>query len=91
LRGKVKMIGRGVRARMGGRAPVARLGRARSGWATPWVGLGRRPGRQPTAHARLPLIEFKSRIENQNGTNARLDTTSDKINMLRHDATTMST
>jgi hypothetical protein len=70
---------------------VARLDGAWSGWAAPWVGLGRGPGRQPTAHARLSLIEFKSRIKNQNGTNARLDTTSDKINMLRHDATTMST
>jgi hypothetical protein len=38
-----------------------------------------------------PLIEIKSRIENRNETDARLDTTSDKRNMFRHDATLMST
>jgi hypothetical protein len=41
-------------------------------------------------HAR-PLIRIKSRIKNRNETDARSDTTSDKRNMLRHDATTMST
>jgi hypothetical protein len=61
-------------------------GRARS---------GRRPGRivgqaENPLHAR-PLIESKSRIENRNETDTRLNTTSDKRNMLRHDATAMST
>jgi hypothetical protein len=65
----------------------ARMVWAGSGWAAPWVGLGQ----QPTARSRVPLIEIKSRIKNQNETNTRSDTTSDKINTLRHDATTMST
>jgi hypothetical protein len=59
----------------------ARLGR---------VGVGRvtgraRPRAGPTTHSShsLTLIKFKSRIENRNETNARLYTTSDRINMLR--------
>jgi hypothetical protein len=55
------------------------------------VGLGRGPGRKPTARTRLPLIESKLRIENRSNTNTRLDTTSDKRNMPQHDATPMST
>jgi hypothetical protein len=43
---------------------------AGSGQAAPRARLGRRPGRQPTARTRLLLIEFKSRIKNQNETNA---------------------
>jgi hypothetical protein len=49
---------------------------ARGGWA----GVGRTMGQAEP-----------SRTENRNDTNARLYTTSDKINMLRHDATYMST
>jgi hypothetical protein len=73
------------------RGEGARLGRVGSDWAAPRAVLGRGSDRQPTARACLPLIKFKLQIENRNETNARLDTTSDKINMLRHDATTMST
>jgi hypothetical protein len=71
--------------------------REREGWGAhggrtaPGARLGRGSGRQPTARSRLPLTEFKSRIKNRNKTNARLDTTSYKRNMLRHDAITMST
>jgi hypothetical protein len=65
----------------GGRG--ARLGEAGSGQVTPRARLGRGPGRQPTTRTRLPIIEFKSRIENQNETNEQLDTTLDKRNMLR--------
>jgi hypothetical protein len=43
-----------------------------------WVGSGRGPGRaENPLHAR-PLIGIKSRIENQNETDARSDTTSGK-------------
>jgi hypothetical protein len=65
--------------------PSQRLCRAGSGWAAPWAG--------PTTHNSLSLTsnEFKPRIENRNETNARLDTITEKRNMLRHDATTMST
>jgi hypothetical protein len=73
-----------MREKGGHACGVGRQGRARTepGWATPWVGRGPRLGRQPTARTLLPLITFKSRTENRNDTNARLYTTSDKINML---------
>jgi hypothetical protein len=59
------------------------------------VGSGHRPGQTAgragdPLHAR-PLIENKPRIENQNETDAQSDITSDKRNMLRHDAAPMST
>jgi hypothetical protein len=49
----------GVGHAWGGGAPGVRLGRAGSRWAVPRDGLGHRPGRQPTTHSRLPLIEIK--------------------------------
>jgi hypothetical protein len=72
---------------MRGRGGGARLGWAGSSQGGPRHG----PGQQPTARTHLPLITFKSRTKNQNDTNARLYTTLDKINMLRYDATTIST
>jgi hypothetical protein len=70
----------------GGGAPGARLGRVGSGHgSSQTAGRAKNP-----MHAR-PLIKGKSRIENQNEANARLNITSDKRNMLWHDATPMST
>jgi hypothetical protein len=59
------MRGRGVGARLG-----EGLGRARARVATPWARQARGPGRLPTTRSHLLLIEIKSRIKNQNGTNA---------------------
>jgi hypothetical protein len=57
----------------------------------PMAGLGRGPGQLPSTRPRLLLIKINLRIEHQNLMNARLGTTLDKINMLQHDATTIST
>ena len=56
-----------------------------------WVGPGQTAGRAGNPLLARPLIEIKSRTENRNEMDARLNTTSDKRNMLRHDATPMST
>jgi hypothetical protein len=66
------------------------------GGARGWAGsgtrvAGRAAGQTENPLCARPLIERKTRIENRNETNTRLNTTSDKRNMLRHDATTMST
>jgi hypothetical protein len=57
----------------------------------PRTGSGRVAGWAENPLRARPLIGIKSRIENRNETDARLSTTSDKRNILRHDATTMST
>jgi hypothetical protein len=58
--------------------------RARAGWA------GSHRGAKNPRHAQPP-IGIRSRTEIRNETNTRLNTTSNKRNMLRHDATLMST
>jgi hypothetical protein len=60
---------------------------ARSGRA----GLGRGPGRKPTTHTTIDQNPIANRNPKRGETNARLNTTSDKRKMLRHDATLMST
>jgi hypothetical protein len=57
------------------------------------AGLGQaksRRGAKNPRHAQ-PQIGIRSRTEIRNETNTRLNMTSDKRNMLRHDATLMST
>jgi hypothetical protein len=57
----------------------------------PGAGLGhgpdRGPGRKPTAHTTTNRKKNANKKPKRDG--ARLNTTSDKRNMLRHDATTM--
>jgi hypothetical protein len=84
---------RGVRAwgRQG------RKGRVGPGWTGPgWVrsgraGLGRGPEQKPTTHATTDRNPIANRNLKRDETNTRLNTTSDKRNMPRHDATPMST
>jgi hypothetical protein len=52
-----------------------------------WVGLGQKP----TTHATTDRNPIANRNPKRNETISRLNTTSDKRNMLRHDATPMST
>jgi hypothetical protein len=56
-----------------------------------WAGLGRRPGQKPTTHATTDRNPIEKRNPKRDETNARLNMTSDKRYMLRHDATPMST
>jgi hypothetical protein len=65
----------------------ARPGRAGSGRAR----LGRRPVRKPTTHTTTDRNPIANRNLKRGETDARLNTTSDKRKMLRHDATPMST
>jgi hypothetical protein len=65
------------------------LGARRAG--PDWAGLGRGPGQKPTTHATTDRNPIANRNSKRDETNTRLNTTSDKINMLRHDATPMST
>jgi hypothetical protein len=62
----------------------AELGWARPGWVASWVEIPR--------HAQ-PLIgiPIADRNPKRDEANTRLNTTSDKRNMLRHDTTTMTT
>jgi hypothetical protein len=55
------------------------------------AGLGHGPGRKPTTHTTTDRNPFANRNPKRGETDARLNTTSDKRNMLRHDATPMST
>jgi hypothetical protein len=55
------------------------------------VGLGRVVGRKLTAHPTTDRNPTANRNPKRGETNARLNTTSDKRKMLRHDATPMST
>jgi hypothetical protein len=68
-------------------------GRAWGEVGAPGAGLGhgpdRGPGRKPTAHTTTNRKKNANKKPKRDG--ARLNTTSDKRNMLRHDATTMST
>jgi hypothetical protein len=65
-----------------GRAGRARLGRA---------GLGRGPGQKPTTHTTTDQNPIANQKPKRGKTDTRLNTTSDKRKMLRHDATPMST
>jgi hypothetical protein len=55
------------------------------------AGLGRGPGQKPTTHATTDRTPIVNRNPKRDETNTRLNTTSDKRNMLRHDATLMTT
>jgi hypothetical protein len=67
-------------------------GGARGAWPGPSrARLGRAgPGRKPTTRTTTDWIPIANRNPKRGETDARLNTTSDKINMLRHDATPMS-
>jgi hypothetical protein len=70
----------------------ARGARPGLGWAAlGWVVLGRGPGHKPTTHATTDRNPIANRNPKRGETDARLNTTSDKRKMLRHDATPMST
>jgi hypothetical protein len=70
----------------------ARGARPGLGWAAlGWAVLGRGPGRKPTTHATTDRNPIANRNPKRGETDARLNTTSDKRKMLRHDATPMST
>jgi hypothetical protein len=55
------------------------------------AGLGRGPGQKPTTHATTDRTPIANRNPKRGETNTRLNTTSDKRNMLQHDATPMTT
>jgi hypothetical protein len=82
---------KGGGAHMGrGRAPGAhgpRPGRAGPGRA----GLGRTMGQNPAARTTIDRKPNAKRNPQRDKTNARLNTISNKRNMLRHDATPMTT
>jgi hypothetical protein len=63
-----------------------RLGRARSGRAR----LGRVAGRNPTARTTTDQNPIANQNPKRDEANTRLNTTSDKRNMLQHDATLMT-
>jgi hypothetical protein len=65
----------------------ARLGRAGPGWA----GSGRVAGQNPTARTTTDRNPIANQNPKRDEANTRLNTTSDKRNMLRHDATPMTT
>jgi hypothetical protein len=77
-------MGGGGGGAMGARGTQGRagLGQAR---------LGRGPGWKPTTHTITDRNPIANRNPKRGETNARLNTTLDKRNMLRHDATPMST
>jgi hypothetical protein len=65
----------------------ARTGRARApGWAGPHCGSKSRG-----THNHRSEFNSRSKIRNETKQHTRLNTTSDKRNMIRHDATPMST
>jgi hypothetical protein len=80
--------GRGVAhgERQGVRGTWAELGRARSGWVGPHRGSKPRG-----THNHRSEFNSRSKIRNETKQHTRLNTTSDKRNMIRHDATPMST
>jgi hypothetical protein len=78
LRGKNQMRERG-------------RGHASRVWAPGRAGLGRGPGWKPTTHTTTDRNPIANRNLKQGETNTQLNTTRDKRNMLRHDATHMST
>jgi hypothetical protein len=82
--------GRGGRAWGGhgrqGHAGRAGLGWAGSGWAGPHYGSKPRG-----THNHISEINSRSKIRNKTKQHTRLNTTSDKRNMIQHDATPMST
>jgi hypothetical protein len=70
-----------------GEAGARGQGRAGLGQA----GLGRVAGRNPTARTTRDRNPIANRNPKRDEVNTRLNTTSDKRNMLRHDATPMTT
>jgi hypothetical protein len=81
-------------ARTHGEGQGARGARAKAGpsWARPgWAGLGRTAVQNPAARTTTDLRPSMKRNPQRDKTDARLNTTSDKTNMLRHDATPMTT
>jgi hypothetical protein len=62
-------------------------GQARSGWA----GLGRVAGQNPATRTTTYQNPIANRNPKRDEANTRLNTTSDKRNMLRHDAASMTT
>jgi hypothetical protein len=88
LRGKTKWERkRGRGAVHGGVLGARDQGRPGLGW----VGLGRGPGRKPTTPTTTGRNPIANRNPKRGETDARLNTTSDERNVLRHDATPMST
>jgi hypothetical protein len=70
-----------VQGRQGTRARAGRVG---SGWV---ASRGKNP-----RHAQPQFgIQLRNEIQNETRENTRLNTTSDQRNMIRHDATLMST
>jgi hypothetical protein len=67
------------------------VGRQRRRGAPGRAGLGRGPGRKPTTHTTTDRNPIANRNPKRGETDARINTTSDKRNMLWHDATPMST
>jgi hypothetical protein len=65
-----------------GRQGCAARGRAGLGWA--------RPGQKPTTRTTTDRNPIANRNPKRGETDTRLNTTSDKRNMLQHDATPMS-
>jgi hypothetical protein len=67
-------------------------GRAGQGWAElGQAGLGRVAGQNPTTRTTTVRGPNAKRNPQRDKTNERLNTTSDKRNVLRHDATPMTT
>jgi hypothetical protein len=86
--------GREGRGHAHGEGQGAKGTRARAGpsWARPGrVGLGRVAGQNPTTRTTTDRSPITNRNPKQDEANTRLNTTSEKRNMLRHDATPMST
>jgi hypothetical protein len=80
-----------------GRAPGARgsswagPGRARLGWAGSGWAEPHRGSKPRGTHNHRSEFNSRSKIQNETKQYTRLNTTSDKRNMIRHDATPMST
>jgi hypothetical protein len=84
LRGKQKKIER----EWGTHGGVGRQGRSARGQAgLSWAG----PGRTPTTRMTTYRNPYANQYLKHGETDERLNTTSDKRNMLQHDATPMST
>jgi ribosomal protein L15 len=56
-----------------------------------WAGLGRVAGQNHTAHTTTNRNPIPNRNPKRDEANTRLNTTSDKRNMLQHDTTPMTT
>jgi hypothetical protein len=75
----------------GARGAWAELGRAGLGWArSGWAGP-HRGSKSYGTHNHRSKFNSRSKIRNETEQHTRLNTTSDERNMIRHDATPMST